>query len=85
MVKQLTFSSNGKNYTATEASIFMDNGAVVMFIEKGRNEPLYSKRPDVSVKEWKRIKPQLTAIDYETYYGRKPLLNGVAIYQLKQK
>jgi hypothetical protein len=80
----ITFSSNGKNYTATGKSIFMDNGAVVMFIEKGKDEPVYAARVHIGKAEWHRIKPQLNPIDYETYYGRKALLPGVSIYQVKQ-
>lgn len=80
---RLKFSTKGKNYVATEQSIFMDNGATVMFIEKGKDEPLYAQRVHITQKEWQRIKPQLSAIDYEQYYGRKPLLQGVSIYQVK--
>lgn len=84
MVNNVTFSSKGKNYTATQDSIFMDNGVVIMFIEKGRNEPIYAQRVHVSKNEWQRIKQHLAAIDYEAYYGRKPLLGGVSIYQVKK-
>lgn len=80
----LTFSSNGKHYTATSKSVFMDNGATIMFIERGRDEPIYAKRPMLSRQEWQRLLPQLEKIDYETYYGRKALLPGVSIYQVKR-
>lgn len=82
---KITFSSRGKNYTATKESIFMDNGSVIMFIEKGINEPVYAQRVHISAKEWQRIKPQLNPVDYEAYYGRKPLLSGINIYQVKQQ
>lgn len=84
MANNVTFSSKGKSYTATDRSIFMDNGAIIMFIEKGKEEPVYAQRVHVSEKEWRRIKPQLNPVDYEAYYGRKPLMNGVSIYQVKQ-
>lgn len=81
----LTFSSKGRNYTATNKSIFMDNGSVIMFIEKGKDEPVYAQRVHIGVKEWQRIKPQLDQIDYEKYYGRKPLMKGISIYKVKQQ
>jgi len=81
----VNFSSKGKTYTATGESIFMDNGAVIMFIEKGKDEPVYAERPHIGLKEWQRIKPQLTPVDYEAYYGRKPLMTGVSIYKVKQQ
>lgn len=85
MVKQVTFSSSGNNYTATDQDIFMDNGARVVYIKDGRNSHPEAKRIEIPSREWFRILPKLAMVDYEKYYGRKPLLNGVVIYQLKQK
>lgn len=79
----VTFSSKGRSYTATKESIFMDNGSIIMFIEKGKQEPVYAQRVHIGQKEWERIKPQLNHVDYEAVYGRKPLMAGVSIYQVK--
>lgn len=84
MKKQLTFSSNGSNYAAASIDIFMDNGANVVYIKGGKHANPTERRVAIGPKEWQRIKPQLAAIDYEQYYGRKPLLAGVSIYQVKQ-
>lgn len=84
MENSVTFSSNGTNYRATNRDIFMDNGVQVVFIEKGKHSDPTSKRVPIKQNEWQRIKQYLTAVDYETYYGRKPLMTGVSIYQVKQ-
>lgn len=80
---KLTFSSNGSNYTATEHDIFMDNGANVVYIKGGKTANPTASRVPIKAAEWQRIKPMLNPIDYETYYGRKPLLKDVAIYQIR--
>ena len=79
----VTFSSNGTNYRATHQDIFMDNGALVVYIEMGKHSDPTSKRVPIKQAEWERIKPQLNPVDYEAYYGRKPLMSGVNIYQVK--
>lgn len=81
---KLTFSSNGSNYTATEQDIFMDNGVNVVYIKGGKTANPIATRVPLKTTEWQRIKPKLTEVDYETYYGRKPLLKGVSIYKIKQ-
>lgn len=79
----ITFSSRGRNYTAAPNDIFMNNGIVIVHIKDGKySSPNDARRP-LSPKEWARIEPMLKKIDYEEYYGFKPLLPGVNIYQLK--
>ena len=80
----LTFSSNGTNYTATAQDIFMDNGARKTFIRGGKQAGTYATAIPITDREWSRIKPQLNPVDYEAYYGRKPLVSGVNIFQIKQ-
>ena len=80
----VTFSSGGANYTATDRDIFMDNGARIVFIKNGKQADPAEWRIVLSAREWLRIKPHLNAIDYEQYYGRKPLLPGINIYQVKK-
>lgn len=81
---KLTFSGNGKNYTATSNDIFMDNGVRVVYIQQGKHANPTASRVEVKPTEWARIKEQLSHVDYEAYYGRKPLMKGINIYQLKQ-
>jgi len=78
----LNFSSNGRSYTATSTDIFMDNGAKIFFIANGKHASPTAQRVELSAREWQRIKPNLTPVDYEAYYGRKPLMKGVIIYKL---
>jgi len=80
----ITFNSNGKIYTATSSDIFMDNGAQIVFIKDGRAANPASARPRIGNKEWFRILPQLTMVNYEEYYGRKPLFQGISIYKVKK-
>jgi len=80
----VTFSSRGTNYTATPQDIFMENGISRMFIKGGKNASFSVNNVLLSAKEWQRIKDSLVPIDYEKYYGRKPLVQGVIIYQVKQ-
>lgn len=82
-INVITFSSRGNNYTATSKDIFMENGTVILFIKNGKQSDPMAKRVELGKKEWLRIKPQLIPVDYEKYYGRKPLVNGVNIYQVK--
>lgn len=84
MANNVTFSSKGNNYTATDRDVFMDNGAKIVFIKNGKQADPAAARVELGDREWQRIKPHLNHIDYETYYGRKPLMNGVSIYQVKQ-
>lgn len=84
MIK-LNFNSNGTTYTATEHDIFMDNGAKVVYIKGGKFADPAERRVELKPTEWQRIKQNLKPVDYEKYYGRKPLMSGVAIYQLKQQ
>lgn len=81
----VTFSSRGSNYTATHKDIFMNNGSVLLFIKNGKFANTYAPAVQLSKQEWQRIQPQLTQVDYEQYYGRKPLVSGVYIYQVKQQ
>lgn len=78
----MNFSSKGKNYTATIEDIFMNNGATIVYIKRGKFASQVAQRVLISDKEWQRIKPLLCEIDYEQYYGRKPLVN-VTIYTVK--
>lgn len=79
----VTFSSNGRNYTATSNDIFMDNGARIVFILNGKHANPTAPRVELKPKEWERIKPQLRKVDYESYFGRKPAVNGVNIFAIK--
>lgn len=81
----VTFSSNGINYRATEKDIFMDNGAKVFFIENGKHANKEGVRVTVSSNIWQRIKPHLISVDYEQYYGRKPLMKDVQLFKVKTK
>jgi len=81
--KTVAFSSRGQLYTATSNDIFMDNGAIIVFIKDGRAAKVDAHRPPLSQKEWERILPFLQKVEYEEYYNRKPLLSGVSIYRLK--
>ena len=83
-VRNLNFSSRGSNYTATGSDIFMDNGARIVFIPNGKYANPTVDRVPVADKEWDRIKPNLIEIDYEGYFGRKPSVKGVTIYQVKK-
>lgn len=83
MVKQVSFSSNGSNYTATDRDIFMDNGIKIVYIKGGKHSSPTAARIELKPTEWRRIKPALMPIDYESYYGKKPLVNGVQLYQVK--
>lgn len=78
----MNFSSGGKTYTASANDIFMNNGATIVYIEKGKYSSQIAPRVLISDREWQRIKPLLSEIDYEQYYGRKPLVN-VTIYTVK--
>lgn len=78
----LNFSSNGRSYTASSTDIFMDNGAKVFFIANGKHANPVAPRVELTAKEWRRIKGHLTQLDYEAYYGRKPLMKGIIIYKL---
>lgn len=80
----VTFSSSGNNYTATDKDIFMDNSARIVFIRGGKQAGIERPTIQISPSEWRRIKPHLHAVDYEGYYGRKPLVGGVTIYKVKQ-
>lgn len=82
---KITFSSNGKNYTATSADIFMDNGVAIVYIANGKHAHPTARRVVLKATEWVRIKAHLSPVDYEQYYGRKPLMKGITIYQLKQQ
>lgn len=84
MTKNVTFSSKGSNYTVTSNDIFHDNGIKVVFVKGGKTANPTAPRPEIGPAEWARIKPQLTAIDYEKYYGRKPVLKGVTIYKINE-
>lgn len=81
----VTFSSNGRNYTATSNDIFMDNGVRIVFIAQGKHANPTAHRVQIKPKEWERIKPQLAKVDYEKYFGRKPAVNGVNIFTVKTK
>lgn len=80
----VTFSSNGRNYTATSNDIFMDNGARIVFIAGGKYSNPTAPRVELKPKEWERIKPYLLQVPYEEYYGRKPAVSGVNIFTIKQ-
>lgn len=84
MTKSLTFSSKGVNYAVSDKDIFMDNGAAVVFIQNGKYANPTATRISLPATEWQRIKPALSQVDYEEYFGRKPLMKGVSIYQVKQ-
>lgn len=84
MIKQLNFSSKGKNYPIGSQDIIIDNGTIVQYVPNGKYARPFEDRITINANEWQRIKPQLMEIDYETYYGRKPLLTGVSIYKLKE-
>lgn len=78
----INFNSNGRSYTATTTDIFMDNGARIFFIPNGKHANPIEPRVELSAREWQRIKQHLTPVDYESYYGRKPLMKGIVIYKL---
>lgn len=84
MTKNITFSSKGQNYSVKDNDIFYDNGVKVVFIRGGKTANPTAHRPEVGPVEWKRIRPQLIQVDYEKYYGRKPVLSGVSIYKINQ-
>jgi len=79
----LAFSSNGSNHIATTRDIFMDNGTAIVYIREGKYSNPNENRVHIGDKEWQRIKHQLTPVDYEEYYGRKPIMKGVKIYKIK--
>jgi IMP cyclohydrolase len=79
---RINFSSNGRSYTATSTDIFMDNGAKIFFIANGKHANPTAQRVELSVREWNRIKQHLMPVDYEEYYGKKPLMKGIVIYKL---
>jgi hypothetical protein len=81
----VTFSSQGKNYIATESDVFMDNGVKIVYIKGGKTANPTATRIEVGNNEWHRIMPKLNPIDYEAYYGRKPALSGISIYQVKKQ
>lgn len=75
-MKKLKFSAAGKTYTIEIGDAFMDNGNSIQFVPRQQLHITVTPSPG----EWARLKPQLTPVPYEDFYGRKPTVSTITMY-----